>query len=92
MHRVFLVRIDKKDEYRLVVKRPWRVRRDETLEKTNLWKKYQRLLARNVPQFPEAAYCGRRSLPTEELQRYFEERAGDIEELEEKLKAWHGKS
>jgi hypothetical protein len=69
--------------------------RDETPDKTNLWTEYQRLLARNVPEFPETAYCGRRSLlyglPTEELQRYFEERTGDIEELEEKLKAWHAK-
>ncbi len=29
------------------------------------------------------------NLPTEQLQRNFEECTSDIEELEEKLKAWH---
>jgi hypothetical protein len=71
VHRVFLVNIDKKDKYQLFKKTVESKERDEAPDKTNLWAEYQRLLARNVPQFPKSAYCGRRSLlyglPTEEL-------------------------
>lgn len=88
VHRVFLVKIDKEDKYQLF---------KEAVEskegKSKLWANYQRLLAGNVSKFPQSAYCGRRShlynLLPEELQRYFEERTDMIEELKEKLNAWH---
>jgi hypothetical protein len=62
VHRVLLVNVDKKDKYQLFKKIVESKERDETPDKTNLWTEYQRVLARNVPQYPKSAYCGRRSL------------------------------
>src|SRR4051812_31543716 len=56
VHRVFLVKIDRKDEYQLLKEIV------ESKEGPGIrWAEYQRLLARSVPRFPRSAYCGRRS-------------------------------
>jgi hypothetical protein len=88
---VFLVKIDKKDNYQSFKASVESNERAGTPGKP--WTDYQRPLASNVENFPHSMYCGRRSrvynLPAKQLQRYFEERTNDIEELEEKLNAWH---
>jgi hypothetical protein len=95
VHRVFLVKIDKKDKYQLFKETMESKERNETLGKPNRWTDYINLLDGTNEDFSNTTYCGRRSrvydLPTKELQRYFEECTDDIEELREALKAWHAR-
>ena len=95
VHRVFLVKIDKKDEYQLFKETVESNKRDETPGKPNRWTDYINLLDGANEDFSNTSYSGRRSrvydLPTEQLQRYFEERTNNIEELQENLKAWHAR-
>src|SRR5436190_11243417 len=93
VHRVFLVKIDKKEKYQLFKETVESNERDETPGRPNRWTEYINLLDGANKDFSNTSYSGRRSrvydLPTEELQMYFEERTNDIEELENKLDAWH---
>jgi hypothetical protein len=94
VHRVFLVKIDKTDTYQLFKETVESNKRDETPGKPNRWTDYINLLDGANEDFSNTSYSGRRScvydLPTEQLQRYFEERTNNnIEELEENLNAWY---
>jgi hypothetical protein len=63
------------------------------IDKNDKYQLFKETVVGNVENFPHGTYCGRRSrvynLPAEQLQRYFERTDDNIDELKEKLHAWH---
>jgi hypothetical protein len=63
------------------------------IDKNNKYQLFKETVVGNVENFSHGTYCGRRScvynLPAEQLQRYFERTDDNIDELKEKLHAWH---